>query len=122
MDRRYRYTPNSRSARRLRDKKRKKRRNRRIAVTIVFLLAVFAGVFGALKIFKGNLPEFDPITGASRLAASIKNLKNGEENSAPTAEPADNTADIQQEPDGEGEPMDFYVPDDLEDTTPVTNV
>lgn len=100
MDRRYSYTPNSRSARRMRERKRKKRRNRRIVVTIVVLLAICAGGFGAVKVFRGSLPEFDPITGLTRLASSIKQTADTQPESEPTAQP-EQTEEPEAQPEAE---------------------
>ncbi|MBQ7793170.1 MAG: hypothetical protein IJ366_01495, partial [Clostridia bacterium] len=73
MDR-YSYDPNSRIARRIKERERKKRRNRRImgATALLLVLAVVAfGVFKYVGLGSGILKEFNPAAGLERLVAAI---------------------------------------------------
>ncbi|MEE0944276.1 MAG: polysaccharide deacetylase family protein [Clostridia bacterium] len=71
----YSYDPNSRIARRIKERERKRRRNRRIRctiITIIILVAVAVGIVRIFDSFNFTLPEFNPVEGFNRLVDTIK--------------------------------------------------
>lgn len=118
MDR-YSYNPNSRIARRIKERERKKRRNRRIRRTILAILIVCAAGYGGYSFFGNSitLPEFDPQAGFARLTAAVSGRNTDKEanksDSEVLAEPTSTPEDIPEgsvEEASAGEPMesDFW--------------
>ncbi|MBQ8636996.1 MAG: polysaccharide deacetylase [Clostridia bacterium] len=71
----YSYDPNSRIARRIKERERKRKRNRRIGITILAVIILIAVLFGAVRIidsFNITLPEFNPVEGFNRLVDTVK--------------------------------------------------
>ena len=71
----YSYDPNSRIARRIKERERKRRRNRKIRLiilTVIIIVAVLFGAIGVIDSLNITLPEFNPVEGFNRLVDSVK--------------------------------------------------
>ena len=91
----YSYNPNSRIARRIKERERKRRRNKRIITTIVILLVLVGGGIGIFRMSNFQLPEFDPAAGFARLTAKVSSMISKEENTpAPTEKPESETTAV----------------------------
>lgn len=69
----YSYDPNSRIARRIKERERKRKRNKRIRNTAIIVVAAALVIFGAFKLLTSSItmPEFNPIEGFNRLVSSV---------------------------------------------------
>lgn len=104
MDR-YSYDPNSRVARRIKERERKKRRNRKIRNTVIVILIIAAAAFAALRYAGGmgiSLPEFNPAEGFNRLIKAI-----GGEKDAASDNTDNESADDSTQPKEESEPSEI---------------
>lgn len=91
----YSYDPNSRIARRIKERERKRKRNRRIRNAVIIVLVAALVIFGAFKLLSSsiNMPEFNPVEGFNRLVSSLTN--DTEKVDAPADVPSD---DVQEQP------------------------
>ena len=74
----YTYDPNSRIARRIKERERKRKRNRRIMITVlsvVVILAVLLAMFKFVRNTNFALPEFNPVEGFHRLVDTVTSNK-----------------------------------------------
>lgn len=117
----YSYDPNSRIARRIKERERKRKRNRRIRNTVIIVIAVILVVFGVFKLLTSSItmPEFNPIEGFNRLVSSVIKEDDITDVIAEPDEVIDEEPDIPvlDEPDGEPEPSQEPVePDEVDES------
>lgn len=106
----YSYDPNSRIARRIKERERKRKRNRRIVLTVIVIALLVCVMFVAGKFLAGSnikLPEFNPVEGFNRLVDTIR----GEETASNQADdiyeeksPVENITPSQEEEEPEATP------------------
>lgn len=91
----YSYDPNSRIARRMKERERKRQRNKRIRRNVIIVLVVALVIFGAVKLLNSSItmPEFNPVEGFNRLVSSFSN----------DAADADAPIDEYEEPENEAD-------------------
>ena len=103
----YSYDPNSRIARRIKERERKRKRNRRIRRTVIAIIILAAVVFGCVRIFDSfnfTIPEFNPVEGFYRL---IDAIKGDEPTPVVNDEPeASNEPEVYETPEPEKSPVD----------------